>query len=66
MQQVSNYRFKSILSWSTKSEFVSNEYFLPKKLSARHENISGSHKTVCSYHQNFVFYPQNFNSISMD
>ena len=43
---MSNYRFKSILSWSTKSEFVWNEYFLPKKLSVRHENISGSHKTV--------------------
>ena len=46
MQQVSNYMFESILSWSTKLEFVSNEYFLPRKPSARHENMSGSHKTM--------------------
>ena len=28
------------------SELVYNEYFLPKKLSVRHENMSGSHKTM--------------------
>ena len=40
-----------------KSEFVSTEYFLPKKCSIRPENLSGSHKTLSPISKTTILFP---------